>query len=614
MNSSLKSLSLRRKAGFQILALCVVLPVCAMISRPMLDTLDWGQVRLAWNAISPMQWGLAILATAASFASLGRYDVIIHRVLGTGVSTRSAQASGAAAVALSQTLGFGLITGTLARWRGLSQHSIVAAASVTAMVSFSFLGAWLMIFAITGLLASNALPLSPVVFQASLFSAICFVLYTALKRYLSFAGRRLRLPSLRAIAALILYTALDTGFAAFALWILLPSHIPVEFGFLFPIYLACLGVALVSNSPGGLGPFEITLLWALQTQNMNDILASLIAFRIVYFALPAVCAIMYLYRPFADLRSRAPYISRARGLHTETPAGLQTGAPLISKNGAMIGAIARTTQTSTMLFDPAIDTRASLPELTQVATLSATHPIYYKCSARHATALRQQGYAVTRIAQDAIVNLLDLDINTPAFRGLRRKLRTVEKQNIRIEVFELTPDNLDAAAKIDSDWQVANGSARGFSMGRFEPGYLRKQALFAAWQGDQLLAFISCHQSQGTWALDVLRSRPDVVSGTMHALVWFALQAAKTQGCRRFSLASISCSNAPLLQAIDRFSFRRAPKTTGLEQFKRSFAPSWRPLYAAAPNWVTLCLGLWDIWQEVQDPPPLKRAGGERFS
>ncbi|MEP5154222.1 phosphatidylglycerol lysyltransferase domain-containing protein, partial [Planktotalea sp.] len=504
MTSSLKSLSMRRKAGFQLLTLCVVLPVCALAARPFLDTHDWGQVHLAWNGISLQQWVLAGLATTASFASLGRYDVIIHRVLGTGVSTRSAQASGAAAVALSQTLGFGLITGTLARWRGLSQQSIIAAASVTTLVAISFLAAWLMIFAIAGLLAPDALPLPPLFFQACLFSAICLILYTVVKRYLGFAGRRLRLPSLRAISALILYTALDTGFAAFALWILLPTNLPVDFTVLFPIYLACLGIALLSNTPGGLGPFELTLFWALQTQNMNDILASLIAFRIIYFALPAILAMLYLYRPFADLRSRSPFMSRARGLHPETAAGLQTGTPFISKNGAMIGAIARTTQTSTVLFDPAIETRASLDELTKVASLSATHPIYYKCSARHAAILRKQGYATARIAQDAIVELDQFTLDTPSRRGLRRKLRTVEKKGIRIAPFELTPDNVSAAAEIDAKWQAANGSARGFSMGRFEPLYLRRQALFAAWKDESLVAFISCHQSNDTWVLDVL--------------------------------------------------------------------------------------------------------------
>ncbi len=607
MSAHPPTLPLRAKAIAQVAAICLILPLCALAARPFLDTLDWGQVRLAWLGITPFQWALALLATAASFASLGRYDVIIHRVLATGVSSRAAQASGAAAVALSQTLGFGLITGTLARWRGLPGHSIVAAGSVTALVSFSFLGAWLVIFALTGLLVTHSLPLPPLVFQASLFSALCFILYSVLKRYLTLAGRRLRLPSLRAAFSLIFYAGLDTGFAAFALWILLPGDTALSFTYLFPIYLACLGAALLSNTPGGVGPFEVTLLWAMQTQNVNDLLAGLIAFRLIYFALPACIAMLYLLRPMPAPRKGGTHISVARGLHAETPAGLQTGAPLMSQNGAMIGAMARTSQTTTALFDPALDPATSLQALGKVAKHSATLPLFYKCSARNATALRKLGFCTARIAVDAVLPLTDCELNVPSRRSLRRKLRSAEKAGVTIDLLELSPENIAFAEQIDRDWQQNNGAARGFSMGRFEPAYLKAQVVIGAWQRGRLIAYISCHQGVDSWALDLLRAEPDVPSGTMHALVWYAAQMAKNDGYSNFSLASASCTDAPLIKAIDKLSFRAPPNTAGLEQFKRSFAPDWHPLYAAAPNRFALWLGLWDIWQEVQDPPPLSR-------
>lgn len=608
MSAPSSSLPFRRKALAQIAAICLILPLCVLAARPFLDTLDWGEVRLAWRGISPVQWLLAALATAASFASLGRYDVIIHRVLATGVSARNAQASGAAAVALSQTLGFGLITGTLARWRGLPDKSIVAAGSVTALVSFSFMGAWLMIFALTGLVAPSTLPLKPLVFQASLFSALCFIFYTVLKRYLTFGGRRLRLPSLRAIFSLIFYAGLDTGFAAFALWVLLPSSAGLDFGFVFPIYLACLGAALISSTPGGVGPFEVTLLWAMQTQNVNDMLAGLIAFRVIYFALPACIAMLYLFRPMPDTRSKKPQILLGRGLHPETPAGLQTGTPLMGSDGTMAGALARTSQTSTLLFNPPVSARNSLKTLSKVAQHSATLPLFYKCSARQATQLRALGCCVARIAQDAILDLESCDLATPSRRSLRRKLRAAKKAGVSVKPLELTQGTLETIEDIDAEWQASNGTARGFSMGRYEAGYLRQQAVFGAWQDDTLVAFISCHKSADIWVLDLIRARANLPSGTIHALVWHAIEAAKSDGCQRFSLASASCSNAPLIKAIDKLSFRAPPNTAGLEQFKRSFAPDWHPLYAAAPNRAALWLGLWDIWQEVQDPPPLRIA------
>ena len=97
-----------------------------------------------------------------SFAALGRYDVIVHRVLNTGVAPRAAHASRAASVALSQTLGFGLIVGTIARWRGMNSLSLVSASTITALVSISFLGSWLFLFGLAGLaglVSPRSLPL-----------------------------------------------------------------------------------------------------------------------------------------------------------------------------------------------------------------------------------------------------------------------------------------------------------------------------------------------------------------------------------------------------------------------------------------------------------------------
>ena len=48
---------------------------------------------------------------------------------------------------------------------------------------------------------------------------------------------------------------------------------------------------------GGVGPFELTLFWAIPDTNINELLAALIAFRLVYFALPASLGMLYLFRP-----------------------------------------------------------------------------------------------------------------------------------------------------------------------------------------------------------------------------------------------------------------------------------------------------------------------------
>ncbi|WP_293442388.1 hypothetical protein [Planktotalea sp.] len=77
------------------------------------------------------------------------------------------------------------------------------------------------------------------------------------------------MPSLLAIFAPMCFAAIDTGTAALAFWVLTPSSTDIVFAQLFPIYLVCFGLALVSNTPVGVGPFELILLWAIPNININ---------------------------------------------------------------------------------------------------------------------------------------------------------------------------------------------------------------------------------------------------------------------------------------------------------------------------------------------------------
>ena len=71
----------------------------------------------------------------------------------------------------------------------------------------------------------------------------------------------MELPTVKAMVSLVALCLIDTLFAAAALWVLLPAGvIDLTLAQLFPIYLIALGAAILSGTPGGVGPFELTLL------------------------------------------------------------------------------------------------------------------------------------------------------------------------------------------------------------------------------------------------------------------------------------------------------------------------------------------------------------------
>ena len=84
---------------------------------------------------------LAILCVCISFLAVGRYDAVAHRHFQTGVPKRQVGISGTVAIALSQTLGLGVLTGALARWRMLPGIGMGLALKLSGFVCLTFIAA-----------------------------------------------------------------------------------------------------------------------------------------------------------------------------------------------------------------------------------------------------------------------------------------------------------------------------------------------------------------------------------------------------------------------------------------------------------------------------------------
>jgi len=103
-------------APFAVMMLCLWL-LQSRVEQPSLQALG-GLI----SQISPLKWLGALMATGLSFWALGRYDLVAQRHFGTGFDNRLVRGAGMAAIALSQAIGFGLITGSIARWRLLPTY------------------------------------------------------------------------------------------------------------------------------------------------------------------------------------------------------------------------------------------------------------------------------------------------------------------------------------------------------------------------------------------------------------------------------------------------------------------------------------------------------------
>ncbi|WP_406736823.1 phosphatidylglycerol lysyltransferase domain-containing protein [Thioclava sp. GXIMD4215] len=623
------------KAVRRQLAAIVMLAAFAWVLRDRVTGLDYTAILSSLTQVSALQWMGAMLATCLSFAALANYDALIHKIMETGQHDQQARRAGWVSIAISQTVGFGLISGALVRWRMLPGFSMIEASKMTAMVAATFLAGWAVVTAIVVIITPVQLPGLPV-FALQGFALLGLFLgggvaALALWNPVVKIGKwQPRLPSLPIMGRILWLTVLDTAFAALALWVLLPAETVHPLVALYPAFLLALGAGFISGTPGGVGPFEVTLLMLLPGAEQAPLLAAIVAWRVVYYGAPAALALgmLALGAPVRHLPPRGRLVPAAREF-TPRIAALAAQSPhaefgilrqgehfvLLGENmrsGWMIG---QTQQALVGLRDPV--GAHSLPEMLRSLRIEARDQgrlaCLYKINARTALEARRAGWAVTPVAQECWLRPDRFSLDGPALSGLRRKLRKAKKAGVEcLHCLDEMP--LAQMTEVAAEWALARGGERGFSMGRFDAGYVSGHEVILAWHAGRLVGFASFHSNSHEWALDLMRTTDDAPDGTMHQLIVTAIEAARAENCPRLSLAALP-PRPDQIEGPAAMIWRRAEKgrgAVGLRQFKMGFAPQLSTLYIAAPSRSALALAAADIARIIRKPPPLPQTSIHR--
>ena len=599
--------ALRHPALRPLRHLSKLLPVvglagCLYLLSDHLSGFDVSQLGLALGQLTVWQWSIACLLTGVSFAAVGQYDAVIHRVLGTGVAPGRARAAGVRAIALSQTVGFSSLSGGLVRLRCLPELDLWTVSRLSVLVSLSFLASW-------AVLAGG------VVLWGHTGPTALIILFLGL---IGWRVARFRpdstLPGLSpAIGpALLLWTTIDTCAAALVLGVLLPPEMMPEFQTLFAAFLLSLGAGLLSQSPAGLGAFELSLLVLLPQIEQAPLLAAVLAYRAIYFLLPALIALIFLIKPATipvppGLQT-VDGATRLRALARAPQADwllVHQGAEVALGRDQSTGWLLRMTGRCLVALGRPLG-RADLAELRDLAGRRGRAAVLYKTDARTAARARIHGWHAVKIAQDAVIRLPDWSLDQPRCRQLRRKLRSLTEAGIRIECAAAYLPLTDMAA-IAGEWAARNGGEKGFSMGQFDPHLLTKQQVFLAFLDDRLVAFASFHVGRDNWVLDLMRSRTNAPCGTMHGLINAGILAASGAGMAQISLAAV-----PLWPGLLAGLSSRIPGMTGLHQFKGSFGPAWQPLYLCSPTRIGLIVAAVSVTCAIHANPWLRLFGGAK--
>ncbi len=264
-----------------------------------------GAVRLqdiqrAWHAVPLTSIVWAGLATVVSYVALMGYDALALRQLGHRLTATRACVASFVATAIGNNVGVALISAGAVRMRfytswGLSASEVgvlIGIVGTTFGVGVALCGGLALLLEPPALLASLNVN--------TMWGRVAGVLLLLIP--IGYMGLALRgaqplrwkqwvihLPGPGLAFGQILLAVVDLGAASLALWVLLPDSAPAWPVFLGVFVLAVV-LGVVSHVPAGLGVFEAVMILGLPSMAHEQLLASIFAYRVIYYLLPLVLA------------------------------------------------------------------------------------------------------------------------------------------------------------------------------------------------------------------------------------------------------------------------------------------------------------------------------------
>jgi phosphatidylglycerol lysyltransferase len=204
------------------------------------------------------------------------------------------------------------------------------------------------------------------------------------------------------------------------------------------------------------------------------------------------------------------------------------------------------------------------------------------------------GLKKLKIGDEAVVDLRCFSLDGKSARALRAKASQMEKAGIGVRYYTPpVPAHVLARAKeVSDDWLCIPGRReRQFTLGHFEPSYLRDTPVFAIEEtGGRMVAFANLIPSYvpGEATIDLMRRRTDSPNGTMDYLFVKLFLFLRSLGFSRFNLGIAPMAGfqpaehaSPEERALHAFfqhlNFLFSFK--GLLAYKAKFASAWEPRY-----------------------------------
>jgi glycosyltransferase 2 family protein len=293
----------KRWIGWKKLGIVVSLLIVAFAIVTLVCTLrgvDTGVILTALTELPPTRIALAALCVIGAFCTLTFYDFFALRSIGKKhIPYRIAALSSFTSYTIGHNIGATVFTGGAIRFRIYSEHGL-SAIDVAKICFLSGLTFWLGNLVVLGFgmawhpWAASAMDLLPPAMNrlialgclAGIAAYLVWLMTGKNRRELGQHGWKVVLPSAPLTLVQVMIGVVDLGFCAMAMYLLMPSQPGIEFISLAVVFVLATLLGFASHAPGSLGVFDAAMLVALPEFGREQMLATLLVFRILYFMVP----------------------------------------------------------------------------------------------------------------------------------------------------------------------------------------------------------------------------------------------------------------------------------------------------------------------------------------
>jgi phosphatidylglycerol lysyltransferase len=248
------------------------------------------------------------------------------------------------------------------------------------------------------------------------------------------------------------------------------------------------------------------------------------------------------------------------------------------------------------LFDP-VGPHHLWPELLEkfmaTARTENCRPVFYQVSKAFLPHAYDSGLRPYKLGEQAVVDLTRFDLKGGDWLKLRRSINRAERDGLEFSMLsvEQVPEVIDELLSVSRAWLAShNASEKGFSLGTFDPGYVKACPVAVIRMQGRIVAFANILEAgqHGDAFIDLMRHIPDTHRGMMDLLFVRIMEHMKARGFRTLNLgmaplAGLGDHNfAPLWNRVGREIFEfgeRFYNFRGVQAFKSKFDPVWQPRY-----------------------------------